>query len=77
MVSKRRDMPYLSGRGGWLKSKCVLQGEFRVLGFLPSTTFKNAIGALVLGQEEGGKLVYAGRVGTGFSEGWPSNCTTS
>jgi len=69
IVSKRRDLPYRSGRGNqWLKVKCALRQDFVVAGYVPSTTSKKAVGSLVLGVNEGGRLVHVGRVGTGFSE---------
>ncbi len=68
IVSKRRDGPYLSRRTtDWLKSKCANRQEFVILGYVPSTTSRKAIGSLVLGYYDKGKLVHAGRVGTGFS----------
>jgi bifunctional non-homologous end joining protein LigD len=69
IVSKRRDRPYRSGRTpDWVKVKCVERQELVVIGYAPSTTASRAIGSLVLGYFEAGKLRYAGRVGTGFSE---------
>jgi bifunctional non-homologous end joining protein LigD len=68
IVSKRIDSPYRSGRGrDWIKSKCSHRQEFVIAGYVPSTTGAKAIGSLVLGLYEGGKLVHVGRVGTGFS----------
>ena len=68
IVSKRRDTPYRPGRtDDWLKSKCVKRQEFLILGYIPSTVAAGMVGALLLGYREGGKLVYAGRVGTGWS----------
>ncbi|MBC8036363.1 MAG: DNA ligase D, partial [Rhizobiales bacterium] len=68
IISKRGDMPYLSGRGEhWVKSKCMLRQEFAVVGFVPSAAVKNAIGSLVLGYHKNGELVHAGRAGTGYS----------
>jgi bifunctional non-homologous end joining protein LigD len=68
VVSKRTDAPYRSGRGKtWIKTKCALRQEFVVAGYVPSTVSSRMIGALVLGYYEKGKLVYAGRVGTGFT----------
>ena len=69
IVSKRADLPYKAGRGDhWLKSKCILSEEFLILGYIPSTAAKGAVGALLLGfHDEAGKLRYAGRVGTGYS----------
>lgn len=68
VVSKLRDAPYRSGRvKDWIKSKCLERQEFVVAGYVPSTTARNAIGSLVLGYFDKGKLAYAGRVGTGFT----------
>jgi bifunctional non-homologous end joining protein LigD len=68
IVSKRADLPYRSGRGEhWLKSKCLSSQEFVILGYVPSTAASRSVGALALGYHDGGKLFYAGRVGTGWS----------
>jgi bifunctional non-homologous end joining protein LigD len=67
IVSKRIDKPYQSGRSEtWLKTKCIQTDEFVVIGYVDSTAIRNAIGALALGFYDGGRLTYAGRVGTGF-----------
>ncbi len=67
-VSKLADSRYVSGRNGsWLKSKCIERQEMVVVGYTPSTTGRGAIGSLLLAQHRGGDLVYAGRVGTGFT----------
>jgi bifunctional non-homologous end joining protein LigD len=68
IISKRRDLPYRSGRGDhWLKSKCRQSQEFVILGYVASTAAKGAIGSLLLGYHDGKRLLYAGRVGTGWS----------
>jgi bifunctional non-homologous end joining protein LigD len=68
IISKRMDLPYRSGRSDhWLKSKCVERQEFVILGYVPSTVSSRSIGSLVLGYHDSGKLMYAGRVGTGWS----------
>jgi bifunctional non-homologous end joining protein LigD len=68
VVSKRSDAPYRSGRGKvWVKSKCGHRQEFVVAGFVPSSTTATAIGSLVLGTYEDGRLVHVGRVGTGYT----------
>jgi bifunctional non-homologous end joining protein LigD len=68
IISKRKDLPYRSGRDDhWLKSKCVERQEFIILGYVVSSVATSMIGALLLGYREGGKLFYAGRVGTGWS----------
>jgi bifunctional non-homologous end joining protein LigD len=68
IISKRVDLPYRSGRGDhWLKSKCVERQEFVILGYVPSTVSSRSIGSLALGYHDSGNLMYAGRVGTGWS----------
>ncbi len=68
IVSKRRDLSYRSGRGEhWLKAKCTQSEEFVIIGYVPSTAASRAIGALALGYYAEDELVYAGRVGTGWS----------
>jgi bifunctional non-homologous end joining protein LigD len=68
IVSKRKDLPYRAGRNdGWFKSKCVHRQEFVILGYVPSTVARGLVGALPLGYHDGNSLVYAGRVGTGWS----------
>ena len=68
IISKRKDLPYRSGRDDhWLKSKCVERQEFIILGYIVSSVATSMIGALLLGYRDGAKLFYAGRVGTGWS----------
>ena len=68
IVSKKRDSLYRGGRTtDWLKAKCANRQEFVVIGFAPSTSTRKAVGSLVLGYYDAGKLIHAGRVGTGFS----------
>lgn len=68
IVSKDRSAPYRSGRSrGWIKSKCAERQEFVVAGYVPSTTSRKAIGSLALGYFDGDRLIYAGKVGTGYT----------
>jgi bifunctional non-homologous end joining protein LigD len=68
IISKRADQPYRSGRGGdWVKSKCTQRQELVIAGYLPSSAAKKAVGSLVMGVYEAGKLIPVGRVGTGFT----------
>jgi len=68
IVSKLRDAPYRSGRSdNFIKTKCHSEQEFVVAGFTPSAAMPNAVGALTVAFHEGGKLRYAGRVGTGYT----------
>jgi bifunctional non-homologous end joining protein LigD len=69
IVSKRRDRPYESARGRtWLKVKCTHEQEFVIAGFTEPKGTRAGLGALLLGVHDGaGALVYAGKVGTGFT----------
>ena len=68
IVSKLVSSPYTSGRGNaWLKMKAALKQEFVIGGFTPVAKTGQGIGSLLLGYYEGGKLLYAGRCGTGYS----------
>jgi bifunctional non-homologous end joining protein LigD len=69
IISKRVDEPYRSGRAkGWLKAKCADRQEFVIAGYVPSTTSPKTIGSLVAAyHDDKGRLMHAGRVGTGYS----------
>jgi len=68
VVSKRADSVYESTRSrSWLKVKCTKRQEFVIVGYTPSKKDFPGFGSLILGVYEKGKLVYSGRVGTGFS----------
>jgi len=69
-VSKRRDAAYRWGKrdATWQKTKCVLEQEFVIGGFTDPEGSREGIGALLVGYyEDGARLVYSGKVGTGFS----------
>jgi bifunctional non-homologous end joining protein LigD len=68
IVSKLITAPYTSGRGNaWLKMKSTIKQEFVIGGFVPQAKTGRGIGSLLLGYYDSGKLLYAGRCGTGFS----------
>lgn len=68
IVSKLADSPYESTRNrNWQKTKCIKRQEFVIAGYTPSKKGFPGFGSLILGVYEKGKLVYTGRVGTGFS----------
>jgi bifunctional non-homologous end joining protein LigD len=68
IVSKIANSTYDSTRNkSWLKVKCNKQQEFVIAGYTPTEKGLPGFGALILGVYEKGKLVYAGRVGTGFT----------
>ncbi len=70
IISKRLGRPYRSGRSkDWLKTKCTLRQEFVVVGYTDPAGSRVGIGALLLGvHDQEGRLVYAGKVGTGFND---------
>jgi bifunctional non-homologous end joining protein LigD len=71
VVAKRLDSPYEPGRrtACWLKIKNVRREDVVVGGWLPGEGRRtNRIGALLVGVPEDGRLRYAGRVGTGFTD---------
>lgn len=66
IVSKRADRPYRAGRNAnWLKSKCLLRQEFVIGGYTDPEGSRSGVGALLVGVREHGRLVFAGKVGTG------------
>ncbi len=71
VISKRVDAPYPGGRNrDWLKIKCGQRDEFVIIGFTEPEGSRTHFGALLLATRmpRGGKLRYAGRVGSGFSD---------
>ena len=68
IVAKQRNAPYVSGRGpAWLKVKCVARQELVIGGYTDPEGARAEFGSLLLGvHDRAGRLVYAGRVGTGF-----------
>jgi bifunctional non-homologous end joining protein LigD len=68
IVSKRVDGRYEPDRRSWLKTKCLNREEFVVVGWSDPEGTRHRIGALLLGyyEPDGGKFIYAGRVGTGM-----------
>jgi len=64
IVSKRLDAPYRSDRGGdWQKSKCRAGHEVVIGGWSGEA---GQLRSLFVGVHRGEKLVYVGKVGTGF-----------
>jgi len=69
IISKRADAPYRHARTkNWLKIKCTRRQEFVIIGWSESDKKGRGFRALLLGVHEDGKLRYAGKVGTGFSQ---------
>jgi bifunctional non-homologous end joining protein LigD len=69
IISKRVSAPYRSGRGrDWLKIKCNKRQEFVIVGYTDPGGSRSHLGALLLAVKGEQGFVYAGRVGTGFTE---------
>src|SRR5262245_14033084 len=69
IVSKLRDSPYRSARSReWLKVKCFKRQEVVIGGYTDPEGSRVGLGALLAGVHENGRLVYTGKVGTGFTE---------
>jgi bifunctional non-homologous end joining protein LigD len=69
IIGKKGDAPYRAGRGpNWVKIRAEKNGDFVVVGFTPPKGSRGGFGALHLADFVGGRLVYAGRAGSGFSD---------
>jgi bifunctional non-homologous end joining protein LigD len=68
IVAKKADSTYRSGRSpNWLKVRADKTDEFVVVGYTEPKGSRGGFGALHLGWYDDGKLVYAGRAGSGFT----------
>ena len=68
LVAKRARSVYRAGRSSdWRKLKCECRQEMVIGGFTEPQGSRDSFGALLLGYWEGDDLVYAGKVGTGFT----------
>ncbi len=69
IIGKQRNSVYEPGRrgGAWIKLKCVLEQEFVIGGYTPPQGARKHFGAMLVGYYEKKRLVFAGKVGTGFT----------
>ena len=69
IIGKQRNSVYEPGRrgGAWIKLKCVHEQEFVIGGYTPPQGARKHFGAILVGYYENKKLVFAGKVGTGFT----------
>jgi bifunctional non-homologous end joining protein LigD len=74
IVGKQRTSVYEPGRrsGAWIKLKCANEQEFVIGGYTPPQGSRKHFGAILVGYYENKKLVFAGKVGTGFTTEWLS-----
>ncbi|HEX2162699.1 MAG TPA: DNA ligase D, partial [Thermoanaerobaculia bacterium] len=70
LIAKRADSPYRAGRSpAWKKVRADRRGDFAVVGWTLPEGSRSGFGALHLGWvDEAGRMVYAGRAGSGFDE---------
>ena len=69
IIGKQRNSIYEQGRrsGAWIKLKCVNEQEFVIGGYTPPQGSRKHFGAILVGYYKEKKLVFAGKVGTGFT----------
>ena len=69
LIAKRFDSEYVGKRShDWLKFKCIMKQELVIAGYTSPKGSREYFGALLVGYYDNGKLIYAGKVGTGYSE---------
>jgi len=70
LIAKKPDSLYEAGRrsGAWVKVKLTQQQEVVIGGYTPPEGSRKYFGALLVGYQGADGLLFAGRVGTGFSE---------
>jgi bifunctional non-homologous end joining protein LigD len=67
LMAKRKASTYVSGRTTqWLKLRFDRRQDCAIAGWIPLAGTKGDVGALLVAVVDDGKLVFAGRVGTGF-----------
>ena len=68
IIGKQRSSVYEPGRrsGAWIKLKCVTEQEFVIGGYTPPQGARKHFGAILVGYYSRDKLMFAGKVGTGF-----------
>lgn len=65
----RTDSPYVHARSkDWLKFKCVNRQELVIGGFTEPSGQRKGFGALLVGYHSGDELLYAGKVGTRYTD---------
>jgi len=69
LIGKQRNSVYEPDRrsGAWIKLKCVNEQEFVIGGYTPPQGARKHFGAILVGYYDNNKLVFAGKVGTGFT----------
>ena len=70
VVGKRKNSRYEAGKrsASWLKVKSITSADFVIGGYTQGKGARSPLGALLIGYWDGGKLVYASHVGSGFND---------
>src|SRR3954452_12135802 len=70
LVAKRLGQPYRSGRQeSWIKLKCKKSETFPIVAFVEKLGARpRKVASLYVGRRQNGKLLYAGKVRTGYTE---------
>lgn len=70
LIAKRLGQPYRSGRQEtWIKLKCKKSNTFPIVAFVEKLgAHPRKIASLYVGRRENGKLLYAGKVRSGYTE---------
>lgn len=69
VIAKDESAPYIEGRSAsWLKFKVKQEDEFLIAGYTAPAGAREYFGALLLAAHADGRLIYVGKVGTGFSQ---------
>lgn len=70
LIAKKKESSYEIGwrSGAWVKFKWTREQEFVIGGFTEPTGARSHFGAILVGFYEGGRLMFASKVGTGFDE---------
>jgi len=70
IIGKHKGSTYVAGRSSWwVKVKCIGRQEFVICGFTDPQRSRVGLGALLVGyySDDGKRLIYAGKVGTGYT----------
>lgn len=77
IIAKKRDSIYVYARStDWLKFKCVQEQELVIGGYTEPQGSRIGLGSLLVGYYKGDRLMYAGKVGTGYTDELLSTLST-
>lgn len=69
LIAKLADSKYVGKRSkNWLKFKCIMKQELVIAGYTEPQHSREYFGALLVGYYKDKKLMYAGKVGTGYTQ---------